>query len=80
MCEQLGRSERHGLLGEERIRPGEGVRLPLQPRRLLERTLGVVGSLALKLGMARKVLLTLGGIAALVLVCLVLLTWTLVSG
>lgn len=55
----------------------------LRPRRLLGRilglTLGIAGLLALKLGIARKALLILSGIAALVLVCL-LLALTLFGG
>jgi hypothetical protein len=56
----------------------------LRPRRLLGRllglTLGIEGLLALKLGIARKALLILSGIAALVLVCLLLLALALFGG
>ena len=49
---------------------GEGAVLP-RPSRLVERTLGrtlgLVGSLALRLGTTRRLLLILGGIAASVL-------------
>ncbi len=56
----------------------------LRPRRLLGRilglTLGIASLLALKLGTARKALLILSGIAALVLVCLLLLALALFGG
>jgi hypothetical protein len=56
----------------------------LRLRRLLGRTLGltlgIAGLLAPKLGIARKALLILGGIAALVLVCLLLLALALFGG
>jgi hypothetical protein len=56
----------------------------LRPRRLLGRslglTLGIAGLLALKLGIARKALLILSGMAVLVLVCLVLLALGLFGG
>ena len=52
----------------------------LRPRRLLGKTLGIAGLLALKLGIARKALLILSSIAALVLVCLLLLALALFGG
>ena len=52
----------------------------LRPRRLLGRTLGIAGLLALKLGIASKALLILSGIAALVPMCLLLLALALFGG
>jgi hypothetical protein len=53
---------------------GKGEMLP-QPSRLLRRTLGrtlgLVGSLAMTMGLTRRALLILGGIAALLVVALV---------
>lgn len=46
-----------------------------RPGRLLGRTLGFVGLLALKTGMARRALLVLVGIAVLVVLGLLLLVW-----
>lgn len=40
-------------------------------RRTLGRTLGLVGSLAMRMGLTRRALLILGGIAALLVVALV---------
>ena len=55
-----------------------------RPSRLLGktlgRTLGFLGSLALKLGMARKALLVLAGVAALVVLGLLALALTLLGG
>jgi hypothetical protein len=55
---------------------GKGEMLP-QPSRLLRRTLGrtlgLVGSLAMRMGLTRRALLILGGIAALLVVALVVL-------
>ena len=48
--------------------------------RTLDRTLSIVGSLALRLGIARKVLLILGGIAALVVLGMFALAFALFSG
>jgi hypothetical protein len=63
---------------------GHEGKMLLRLRRLLGRTLGltlgIAGLLALKLGIARKALLILGGIAALVLVCLLLLALALFGG
>ena len=42
-------------------------------RRTLGRTLGLVGSLAMRMGLTRRALLILGGIAALLVVALVVL-------
>jgi hypothetical protein len=63
---------------------GHEGKMLLRLRRLLGRTLGltlgIAGLLALKLGIARKALLILSGIAALVLVCLLLLALALFGG
>ena len=49
-------------------------------RRTLGRTFGLVGSLVLKVGLARKVLLILAGVAALVVIGVLLLAWALFGG
>lgn len=49
-------------------------------RRTLGRTLGLVRSLVLKVGLARKALLIVAGAAALVVLGFLLLAWALFGG